>query len=227
MIVNGIFNMIRFFLRSSYRRSPLKPSRWRSIYRTYIRVVFLLIISFIFLIFFHSISIFRLNHFESDLSDVIISLTTTPARFHHELPIAIHSLLSQRQLPKEIRIYLSPMSTVVKYDNMTLLHLKMSLERLDSSKTLAKLFDRLVLIRLEQEDYGPATKFLPIIKELDSSSQAIMICDDDYYYHPLTLSTLYEYSKKYPHSIIGLRGWRSKEILFSYFFSKDVYEFIV
>jgi hypothetical protein len=147
---------------------------------------------------------------ESHSSDIIISLTSTPERFHYELPFAIHSLLSQSQLPKEIRIYLSPTSVISQYRNLTLLHLKKYLKHLDSSETAARLFDKLVQIRLEKEDYGPATKYIPIIKEFYLKSQPIMICDDDQYYHRYTLATLNEYSIEYRNSIIGLRGWRGK-----------------
>jgi hypothetical protein len=147
-------------------------------------------------------------------------LTTTPSRFQYELPFAIHSLLSQTKLPKEIRIYLSPTVAIINQKNLTLDHLKMYINYLDSSIILGKLFDKLVRIQLEEEDYGPATKFLPIIKEFHllttsiSKSQAIMICDDDHYYHPQTVATLIKYSDKYKNSIVGLRGWRSKNINF-------------
>jgi hypothetical protein len=139
-------------------------------------------------------------------------LTSTPARFHYELPFTIHSLLSQTQLPKEIRIYLSPAAAIINQNNLTLTDLKISIQRLDSSEKIGRLFDRLVQIRLEQEDYGPATKYLPIIKEFGSRSQAIMICDDDQYYHPYTLATLHDYSNQFPNNIIGFRGWRGKNM---------------
>jgi len=164
--------------------------------------------------FIYSIFVFQSNYSESDSSNTIISLTTTPSRFHYELPFAIHSLLSQTQLPKLIRIYLSPTSAIISQKNLTLKHLKISIQRLDSSKTITKLFDRLVEIKLEQEDYGPATKFLPILKEFGSNSQAIMICDDDQYYHPYSLATLNKYANQFPDSIIGFRGWRGKENIF-------------
>ena len=99
---------------------------------------------------------------------------------------------------------------MIKQRNLTLKHLKTHIKSLDSSKTIEKLFDKLVKIQFEQEDYGPATKFLPIIKEFESKTQPIMICDDDQYYHPYTLSALIEYSTKYKNSIVGLRGWRGK-----------------
>ncbi|CAF4677626.1 unnamed protein product [Rotaria sp. Silwood1] len=201
-------NMIERLVHSFDRRSPLKRSRRRLFYRSFISIIFIFISSPFLIVLLHSISIFRLSHSESHSSNIIISLTSNPARFHYELPLAIHSLLSQTKLPKQIRIYLSPTLEIVKQTNLTLTHLKMYLQRLDSSETVAKLFDRLVQILLEYEDYGPATKFLPIIKEFHSKSQAIMVCDDDFYYHPFTVATLYEYSEKFPNSIIGFRGWR-------------------
>lgn len=210
--------MIQYFLRSFKRRSPLKRSRWRSFTRLCILIIFI----FIFIPLIYSIFIFQSTSSESDLSNIIISLTSIPVRFHYELPFAIHSLLSQTKLPREIHIYLSPTSAILNEKNVTLTHLKISIQRLDSSQTIARLFDRLVQIRLEQEDYGPATKYLPIIKEFGSDSQAIMICDDDQYYHPYTLATLDEYSNQFSNSIIGFRGWRGKELFFS-FFLKNIF----
>lgn len=206
--------MIDNFLRSFHRRLPLKPSRWRRVTRLFTICLFIFTCVSFLIPFTYSVFIFQSNYFESDSSDTIISLTSTPSRFHSELPYAIHSLLSQIQLPKQIRIYLSPTSVIINQKNLTLEHLKISIQRLDSSNLIDKLFDRLVDIRLEQEDYGPATKFLPIIKEFHSKSQAIMICDDDHYYHPYTLSTLNEYAKQLPHSILGFRGWRGKNNIY-------------
>ncbi len=204
--------MIRYFLRSFFRRrSPLKPSRWRILPCLFAIMLFVFTFLSFFIPFIYSIFIFQSNHSESDSSNTIISLTSIPSRFHYELPFAIHSLLSQTQLPKLIRIYLSPTSVIISQKNLTLTHLKISIQRLDSSKTIAKLFDRLVEIQLEQEDYGPATKFLPILKEFGSNSQAIMICDDDQYYNPYTLATLNKYANQFPNSIIGFRGWRGKK----------------
>ncbi|CAF1236015.1 unnamed protein product [Adineta ricciae] len=154
------------------------------------------------------------NFFDSHIVDVIISLTTTPARFHYELPLAIHSLLCQTELPKQIRVYLSPASLIKQQTNMTLAQLRVYVQNLDSSETMMKLFNDLVDIWLEEEDFGPATKFLPIIKEFKGKSQRILICDDDQYYHPYTVATLYHYSARYPKSILGFRGWRVRQDLF-------------
>ena len=132
--------------------------------------------------------------------------------------------MTQTQLPKQIRIYLSPTVTILNHRNLTLNTLKIYLKRLDSSRTIEKLFDRIVQIRLEETDLGPATKFLPVIKEFHwlatnaSKTQAIMICDDDHYYHPYTISTLLEYSNQYKNNIVGLarkETGRLNEILFN------------
>ncbi|CAF1364535.1 unnamed protein product [Rotaria sordida] len=190
-------------------RSPFKRCRWKFNDRL------IMIFTFIFSIsLYYTIFIFQSNSFELHSSNVIISLTSTPERFHYELPFAIHSLLSQTQLPKQIRIYLSSTPVSIRQKNLTLRHLKTYIKRLDLSKITEKLFNKLVQIRLEEEDYGPTIKFLPIIKEFQSKSQAIMICDDDdQYYHPYALATLNKYSTKYENSIIGFRGWRVREDL--------------
>lgn len=179
-----------------------------------IGLLLLLLTSFAVLLYYSTLLV-QLNYCCSDLSDVIVSLTTTPARFHYELPIAVHSLLTQSVLPREIRIYLSPAASVAKQKNVTVDHLRTSLTHIDGSGAIKALFDKLVQIRWEEEDYGPATKFLPIIKEFHSASaslsktQAIIVCDDDHYYHPQMIATLVTHSNRNPRSLIGLRGWRS------------------
>jgi hypothetical protein len=101
--------------------------------------------------------------------------------------------------------------------NFTLAHLKEGIKRFDNSIFVEKLFDKLVRIRFEKYDYGAATKFIPILKDFHSmtttnvtSSQPIVVCDDDHYYHPYTLAILDQYSREFKNSIVGLRGWRSK-----------------
>ncbi|UJR37019.1 hypothetical protein I4U23_029726 [Adineta vaga] len=205
--------MLGYFRRSFSRRSPLKRSRWRSLRRACILIISIVTLTPFIISIFYSMLILQSNSYESDLIDVIVSLTTTSTRFHYELPYAIHSLLTQTQLPKQIRIYLSPTSFIKEQPNLTLIHLKSSIQRLDSSEIVSRSFDKLVQIRLEDENYGPATKFIPIIQEFNKKSQPLMICDDDQYYHPYTLATLYKYSNQYPNSILGFRGWRVRKDL--------------
>ena len=207
--------MLHYLSRSFFRyRSPLRSSPIRSIYRCFLLSILIFTCSSFAIPLIFSVLIFRTDSSASNSSDTIVSLTTVQARFHVELPLTIHSLLSQTQLPKEIRIYLSPRSVITEQGNLTLFYLRKSLKQLDDSERLLILFDKLVEIRLENEDYGPATKFLPIVREFQSKSQAIMICDDDQYYHPYTLATLNTYADQYPDSIIGFRGWRSSQIFF-------------
>ncbi|CAF2524507.1 unnamed protein product [Rotaria sp. Silwood2] len=201
------------------RRLLLRILHWYSIRRLVGAIIFIPIFLSFFLLFFYSVLTYYLNYCCSHSSNIIVSLTSTPRRFHYELPFTIHSLLTQTKLPIEIRIYLSPTITIISQKNLTLNHLKMYVKHVDSSIIIAKLFDKLVKIYLEEEDYGPATKFLPILKEFhvlttnQFKSQAIMICDDDHYYHPHTISALLEYSNKYKNNIVGFRGWRIREDL--------------
>lgn len=155
-------------------------------------------------------------------TDVIVSLTTTRRRFQDELAFTVHSLLTQRVLPKEIRIY------VQTNQNLTKQKLKwFLLKQVDSSTKINRLFDDLVQIKFETNDYGPATKYLPILQEFHSKkslqSQKILILDDDHYYHPYTIATLDQYSNQYPNSVLGFRGWRSRKIVFV-FLSKKMNE---
>ena len=197
-----------------YRRKFLRTLRWSHVPL----VLFLSCFVFVFLLgnllFFNSIRLYRSIHCCSHSSDVIVSLTSTPERFHRDLPLTIHSLLSQTYLPRQIRLRLSSTS------NLTVAQLKKTLQSFDSSADLHERFDQLIRIDDEPEDYGPATKFLPIIREFHRSNdsqlqqQRILICDDDQYYHHQTVATLSFYSDKYPNSIVGLRGWRSEAARF-------------
>ncbi|CAF1100501.1 unnamed protein product [Adineta ricciae] len=207
------------YCRHISRRLFMKTFRLYPVYRILVIIVLLLLFLSLFILFFYAIFIYHLNYCCFNPSDIIVSLTTTPKRFHYELPIAVHSLLTQTILPKEIRIYLSPKANVINRTNLTLEYLKIYVRNIDRSRVIGKLFDQLVQLRMEEEDYGPATKYLPIIKEFHSlstntlQSQRIIICDDDHYYHPYTISTLMKYSDQYKNSIIGLRGWRIREDL--------------
>ena len=200
-----------FFTRSS----PLKPSASRICRRRLPTLIFNTVGVSIILFIVDLLWILSSNRCCSSVSNTIVSLTSTPARFHYELPFAVHSLLSQTRLPAQIRIYLSPASAIIAQENLNLTRLRTSLQRLDSSFRLLSSFDERVRILLESQDYGPATKFIPIIKEFHgtkSRNATIMICDDDQYYHPHTLATLDAYAERQPNSIVGLRGWRSKQL---------------
>ena len=211
-------SMLKICKRLCQRHLFLRSARWYSLRRLPAMAIFLFLIVSVFLLFYYAILVFYLNYCCYHSSNLIVSLTTTPTRFHYELPLTIHSLLTQTRLPREIRIYLSPTMIVSKQKNLTLKELKVLVRAVSSLGVIDRLFDQLVQIRWEEQDYGPATKFLPIIKEFHSrsgnlsQSQTIMICDDDHYYHPHTIATLETYSNNYRSSIVGLRGWRSKEI---------------
>ncbi len=196
----------------NHPRSILRQFRWRFIFRFLSLIVFIFILLPILIVVSYSLIIFHSIQCCKDSSNIIVSLTSVPVRFYHELPLTIHSLLSQTQLPEEIRLHI----TIDKH-NFTLAHLKTNIKRLDNSIFIDKLFDKLVRIRFEKSDYGTATKFIPILKEFhsmtttnDTSSQPIVVCDDDHYYHPYTLAILDQYSREFKNSIVGLRGWRSK-----------------
>lgn len=183
--------------------------RFRKACRTRVLFVFLSLF-FCFIIYFLFYSTF-IYYFSSQSNDIIVSLTSTIKRSDYELPIAIYSLLTQTTLPKEIRIYLQN-RTIFKLED-----LQKSIKRLDSSNLVQKLFYQIVRIHFVDEDFGPATKYLPILREFHTKmnktfqEQRIIVCDDDHFYNPHLIATLDYYSKIYYQSIVAFRGWRSKK----------------
>lgn len=164
------------------------------------------------LVFFFSCSLilFCSNVFaRPHRSDIFISLTTTENRFSDEFPIAIYSLLTQSLLPRKIFVFLSKTDENVDVRSK----LKVFVKQIENSAQIENLFDEIVEIRsIDGEDLGPSSKFLPIVKEFHQNKMKnvrIIICDDDQFYHSETVKTLDFYSRIYPSSIVGLRGWRS------------------
>ncbi|CAF0897982.1 unnamed protein product [Didymodactylos carnosus] len=147
------------------------------------------------------------------MSDIIVSFTSCSGRFRHELPLTIHSLLSQTILPKEIRLYLSTSDRNLTNKSI----IKQDLINIDHSMVISELYNKLVHIYFVP-DRGPATKFMSILEEYDksnrsSSTQLIFVCDDDHYYQPHMLATLLFYNRLFKNDTIGFRGWRIRDDL--------------
>lgn len=206
------FRLLRFFFFILMRLSLRLVSRRRKLF--FISLSLVVVVFLLYQIFF-----------SVRTSILIVSLTTTPKRFQFELPLTIRSLLSQTLLPKEIRIYVS---SVFNRTNLTFVDLRSKI----SSKKLQILFDEIVRLIYVENDDGPATKFLPILREFHSNrkdfsqNQPIVICDDDHIYQTNLLSTLDRYSKVYPNEILGFRGWRSETNLNSSFFFSCLFDFV-
>jgi hypothetical protein len=154
------------------------------------------------------------SSFESDLGhsslsgQAIVSLASSQARLDVELPITVLSLTRQTVAPKEIRVYF-PQGD--KGDVQ---------KRVGVNSTDRPLPEHLLhpLVRiLFAEDVGPATKFVPVIRELlskvDAGSGPVIIVDDDHYYSPSLVSTLLTAHLALPYAALGFRGWRIRQDL--------------
>jgi hypothetical protein len=99
---------------------------------------------------------------------VIISLASSHTRLDAELPITVHSLTRQTVRPKEIRIYFpqSEKGDVQKRIRPLLDTYEGMAPPVGEDRPLSEhLFHPLVRFMFV-EDIGPATKYVPIIREL-------------------------------------------------------------
>ena len=124
---------------------------------------------------------------------VIASLTTTPDRIDNLEP-AIRSLLEQTHPPDEIVLAIPEFSVRQK----TKYVLPAYLEK----------FPRLRILRCEK-DWGPATKFIPVIQEELAANRdrtLIMVVDDDRLYPRNALELFLHYHTEMPDAALCFRG---------------------
>lgn len=124
-------------------------------------------------------------------SDIIISFTTIPSRIKEITP-TIKSLLSQNIAPKKIHLYVPEVSM---RENTGY--------EIPEEFTNLKCFN---VIRVEH-DWGPSTKFIPALGDLDQN-QRILVVDDDNMYPKTILESFDEASNNYPECILASSGWR-------------------
>ncbi len=122
-------------------------------------------------------------------SDIVFSLTTTPSRMLH-IESTLKTLLRQSRAPQEIRLNIPVWSK----------REEMGYEVPDRIRNLKSI--KIV----ECEDYGPATKLIPSVLELDQD-QKIIVVDDDRHYPRNLLEDLEKASSEKPDSAFGFCGW--------------------
>jgi hypothetical protein len=121
---------------------------------------------------------------------VIASLTTVPDRINNLSP-TIRSLLKQTRPPDEIVLTIPefsireqrPYGVPVNISRLRILHCR--------------------------KDWGPATKFIPVIREELAANQRdtlIMVVDDDRIYPLDALETYLHYNKQLPEAALCFRG---------------------
>lgn len=130
-------------------------------------------------------------HWQENLphSDVIISLTTLPSRLPY-IEDTLKSLLYQRYAPHQIRLYIPKYSL-----------------RENCSYKLPAYLDHLQSLKIIRcDDYGPATKYIPALRQCPPG-QKILVVDDDRIYPPSLVGNFCRWSEENPHIAIGAAGW--------------------
>ena len=121
----------------------------------------------------------------------IVSLSSVPSRIAYIKP-TIESLLNQTV--KADRIYVA----IPFYS-------KREKKRYNIPRFLLK-DKRITLIR-SRTDWGPATKLLPVLQIEKDPTTLILTVDDDRIYDKDMIKEYLKFSKRYPNSILGRRGW--------------------
>lgn len=118
----------------------------------------------------------------------ILSLTSIPPRFS-DLGETLNSLLAQRGRVDEIR-----------------LNLARSYRRFPEFDGVMPQVPNGVRVVICEEDFGPATKVLPTVAELQGQDCAILFCDDDRIYQPDWAEQMFEDQAERPECCVTLLG---------------------
>jgi hypothetical protein len=124
---------------------------------------------------------------------VIASLSTVPGRINN-LRATIRSLLKQTRPPDEIILAIPEFSI-----------------REERSYVVPEYLSRLPRLRIlySQKDWGPATKFIPVVREELAAGREdtlIMVVDDDRVYPRDALETYLHYNQQLPAAALCFRG---------------------
>ena len=124
-------------------------------------------------------------------SEIVVSFTTIPSRIEHISP-TIKSLLYQKRLPKKIILCLPHKS----FRDGEAYNIPSWIEELESVQ----------ILRVDQ-DYGPATKFIPTLEKMEGD-EAILVLDDDHIYPPGYIQEFEKGNDMYPDFLLTASGWR-------------------
>lgn len=122
-------------------------------------------------------------------SDIVVCLTTIPSRLHL-LEDTLASLMWQTRRPRRIRLHLPHYSV-----------------RDDCVYELPKAFEQLKSVEIVRcEDYGPATKLIPALRDLPPD-QPILVVDDDMIYPDDMVETFHQRARSRPEFAHTYSGW--------------------
>ncbi|MEP2530818.1 glycosyltransferase family A protein [Shimia sp.] len=125
----------------------------------------------------------------------IISLSSIPPRFH-QLESTLQSLLAQTVPARNIILYLNR-----------------SYRRFPDWDGQPPNVPDGVEIRWVEEDYGPATKVLPAVKEFSGQDIDILFCDDDQEYRPNLAERLLAARLRRPNDALAVSGMQDYDAL--------------
>ena len=144
-------------------------------------------------VFFPIIQSFNHSIGVDDKSDVIVSLTTYPARID-TVGITIESLFNQTYKPKKVLLYLSKEQFPEELKELP--------------KKLIKLQERGLEIVFVEDDLKPHKKYYYAMQEYPND--LIITADDDIFYSEKHIERLVCASKKFPNAVICSRSHRIK-----------------
>lgn len=120
------------------------------------------------------------------MGDYVITLSSIPPRFA-DIGRTLESLLAQTVRPARVILYLSRY-----YSRFP-----------DWDGALPEVPEG-VEIRIVDEDFGPATKLLPALREFAGQDIDILFCDDDQIYRPCIAERLLKARQTHPTDCIGI-----------------------
>ena len=124
------------------------------------------------------------------MPDLVISLTTIPSRMNQIGP-TLRGLLAQKADVAEIRLYIPRQYRRFDFDPAT------DLPDLPDGVTLC----------ITDEDFGPATKVLPAVRDFAGQDVEILFCDDDQPYRSDWAQRFLDARKNHPGACIVEKGY--------------------
>lgn len=123
-------------------------------------------------------------------SQIVVTLTTTPARMGHLGP-TLRSILDQSRAPDRVSIYLPRAYRRKGFGSYQIPAMPDGVD-----------------VRLCDLDFGPATKVLPAVRDYAGTDTKIIYCDDDQIYDADWIDRLCRKSRAFPGDCIADRGLR-------------------
>lgn len=123
-------------------------------------------------------------------SNIVVTLTTIPARMAHLGP-TFASILEQSRRADRVILYLPKAYRRTEFGGYQVPAVPAGVE-----------------VRIGERDYGPATKVLPALQEFAGTDSTIIYCDDDQIYDRDWIARLVEAREAFPGACIADRGLR-------------------